>query len=86
MTDFHVPDSVLQVTMSVFQVPDAVLQVKMSVFHVPDTCGLATLVAVGALLLVKMSVFHVPNTLGGRFAGKNECFSCSGYIWGPFCR
>ena len=34
----------------------------------------------GAVLQVKMSVFHVPDTCGGRLAGKNECFSCSGCV------
>ena len=39
---------------------------------------------VGAVWQGKMNVSHVPDTCGGRLAGKNECFSCSGYMWGPF--
>ena len=29
-----------------------------------------------------MIVFHVPDAVGVRSAGKNKCFSCSGYMWG----
>ena len=33
---------------------------------------------VGAVWPGKINVFHVPDTCWVRFAGKNECFSCSG--------